>query len=626
MTIGKRIVSGFTGILVLTVVVGAIGYRSLNVASTGFDDYRTLAREGVFANDLNADLMNVRIKATNYLRNGSDDLVDGFRQDWTTLEKTLTGAQEAIVEPARAKKLSEANDFLKQYRSAFDQLVTTEHQRQDVMNKSLVVKGAAIEKALNTIQTLAESSQDPATISRTMDATKSILLARFYVLKFYAAPTAEFSDRVCSECDAFLAAVKKIADVNKDPQTRSTLDDLTSLVQAYKADFNTLAQASYLREKIIAEALVTIGPKVAALTTDITAAVTDTQRGIGDTVESSNAIAMTLITTIGIGAVIAGIILALLISRSISRILTRLASMLGEGSNLVAAASSQVSASSQSLAQGTSEQASSLEETSASLEQMAAATRKNAESTKEATTLAAQAQKSAAEGNASMERMSAAIDEIQKSATETAKIIKVIDEIAFQTNLLALNAAVEAARAGEAGKGFAVVAEEVRNLAQRSAQAAKNTSSLIEESVRSAGNGVAISGEVAKMLHEINGNNEQVSSLLGQISTASDEQSQGITQVNTAMSQMDKVTQGNAANAEESAAAAEELSSQAQQMQSIVDELVMLINGTTMTARTSATHATSHAKPDKSPAATKSTPAAKHDDVTVAHAGSIEGF
>jgi methyl-accepting chemotaxis protein len=162
------------------------------------------------------------------------------------------------------------------------------------------------------------------------------------------------------------------------------------------------------------------------------------------------------------------------------------------------------------------------------------------------------------------------MDLIKKSSDDTAKIIKTIDEIAFQTNLLALNAAVEAARAGEAGKGFAVVAEEVRNLAMRSAEAAKNTADMIEGSVKNAENGVTINQEVMKNLEEINGHAKRVSEVMAEIAAASDQQSQGVGQVNTAMEQMNQLTQQNAANSEESASASEELSAQAQEMRAMV--------------------------------------------------------
>jgi methyl-accepting chemotaxis protein len=265
--------------------------------------------------------------------------------------------------------------------------------------------------------------------------------------------------------------------------------------------------------------------------------------------------------------------------RGIVRVLRHVSKQMGQTAGTVVTAASEISAASQSLAQGASEQAASLEETSSSLEEMSSMTRKTAETAQQASTLSAETKTAADKGNQAMQKMGNAINAIQKSAQETAKIIKVIDEIAFQTNLLALNAAVEAARAGEAGKGFAVVAEEVRNLAMRSAEAARNTAGMIEESVNNAKNGVAISVEVAKMLEEITTAATKVNGLIGEIAAASNEQAQGIGQVNTAVTQMDKVTQQNAANAEESAAAGEELSSQAEHMHAAVHELLLLVEG-----------------------------------------------
>lgn len=202
-------------------------------------------------------------------------------------------------------------------------------------------------------------------------------------------------------------------------------------------------------------------------------------------------------------------------------------------------------------------------------------TKQNAVNANQAKGLAGESDTNAKSGAEAMDRMSSAINRIKESSDQTAKIVKTIDEIAMQTNLLALNAAVEAARAGEAGRGFAVVAEEVRNLAQRSAQAAKNTADMITESVKNADDGVKIATEVSQSFETIAGSAKKVNDLIAEIAAASQEQSAGIEQINTAVAQMDKVTQQNAANSEESASAAEELSSQAEELKNMISQFAL---------------------------------------------------
>jgi methyl-accepting chemotaxis protein len=281
---------------------------------------------------------------------------------------------------------------------------------------------------------------------------------------------------------------------------------------------------------------------------------------------------------VALGALISAL-LELAIIRSVGRVLRTVAGGLSEGSDHVASAANQVSSASQSLAQGTSEQAASLEETGASLEEMASMTQRNAEHARRANELAQQARAAADAGVTDMQTMSAAMGEIKTAGGEIAKIIKIIDEIAFQTNILALNAAVEAARAGEAGMGFGVVAEEVRSLAHRCAQAAKETSAQIEGAITKTNQGVAISAKVAGQLTEMVAKVRQVDELVREVAAASKEQSQGIEQVNQAMGQMDKVTQSNAANAEESASAVEQLNAQALTLKDAVNELMRLVGG-----------------------------------------------
>ncbi len=269
--------------------------------------------------------------------------------------------------------------------------------------------------------------------------------------------------------------------------------------------------------------------------------------------------------------------LALYTIRTTNAVLLGIAAPLDEGADHVASASGQVSSASQSLAAGSSEQAAALEETSASLEEVTSMTKRNADNARQAKELAGQTRSAADTGSADMEQMKVAMDAIKFSSGEIAKIVKTIDEIAFQTNILALNAAVEAARAGEAGLGFAVVAEEVRALAQRSAQAAKETAAKIEDSVVKSERGVLISGKVAQSLQQIVERACMVDTLVAEIATASQEQSLGISQVSTAISQTDKVTQSNAANAEETAAAAEELNAQAAMLKETVSDLQKLV-------------------------------------------------
>jgi methyl-accepting chemotaxis protein len=241
----------------------------------------------------------------------------------------------------------------------------------------------------------------------------------------------------------------------------------------------------------------------------------------------------------------------------------------------VSCAASQISSGSYSLSQGATTQASSLEEVSSSLQEMSAMTRQSATHAGAASELSGGARASAERGVDSMKRLAEAIDRIKSSSDKTAKIVKTIDEIAFQTNLLALNAAVEAARAGDAGKGFAVVAEEVRSLAMRSAEAAKSTADLIEESVKNAEGGVAINQEVMKNLVEINDQVKKVSEVMDEIAAASEQQSHGVDQVNIAVEQVNQVTQQTASNAEESASAAEELASQASEMKGMVNSFAL---------------------------------------------------
>ncbi|MCD8351997.1 MAG: methyl-accepting chemotaxis protein [Planctomycetaceae bacterium] len=241
--------------------------------------------------------------------------------------------------------------------------------------------------------------------------------------------------------------------------------------------------------------------------------------------------------------------------------------------------SEQLASGSESLSEGANEQAASLEETSSALEEMASMTRQNADNANKTKETAENSLRLISAGAENVHTVTAAMSEISESSEKISHIIKTIEEIAFQTNLLALNAAVEAARAGEAGKGFAVVADEVRNLASRSAQAAKDTSELIESTVLRVRAGSENVSHLANAFEGIETESQKVGRLVEEITAATNEQAQGVDQVNTAVAQMDKVTQSNAATAEQSAGAASELSQQSVDLNDLVSDLAGLVYG-----------------------------------------------
>ncbi len=286
-----------------------------------------------------------------------------------------------------------------------------------------------------------------------------------------------------------------------------------------------------------------------------------------------------LVIIITVLALISGVGVAIFIANMIASQMKKINATIASASEQVSSASTQLSSSSQQLAQGANEQASSLEEISSSLEELASMTKQNADNARQANDMGRSANDAGKQSVDIVNNMSGTVTEIKEASDKTAQIIKTIDEIAMQTNLLALNAAVEAARAGDAGRGFAVVAEEVRNLAQRSAEAAKNTAELIEGMQKSSENGVNASQEVEESISSISDTIGKMTQLLGEISAASSEQSQGIGQINEAISQLDKVTQTNAANSEETASSSEEMSAQAVELKNSVQDMAKIIGG-----------------------------------------------
>ena len=581
LTIGKRITLGFAIVLAILLTLGAIALFSMFGVKTIAIKIKTESIPAVeVANNVERNSLETMYEMRGYAFTEDTKYFDAAKKDLGQVKDFLKKAQTLGGSVPDLASLKTAADAAEAAAVTYERLAEeTASVTSSLENERISAEEAASNymNACNTwiklqdsrLTAAAQRNAKPdeilAIAKKTTIANDIVDLGNAIIIgtwksQFRRSP--EIFNEAKAKFTKVDARLAELRAMNPDAEETRQIDACATAGAAYKANMDRFL-AGWLKREDIAKQRAEAADKVLSEAKNSAGAQLMSANKATDLAASSLGTASTTLIFGLIVALVLGIGAAWVITSSIVKVLTGTAESLSEGSDQVASASGQISSSSQSLAEGASEQAASLEETSASLEEIASMTKRNAENALSAKDLSSETRQAAETGSANMQEMNHAMADIQSASSNIAKIIKTIDEIAFQTNILALNAAVEAARAGEAGAGFAVVADEVRNLAQRSAQAAKETAEKIEDSIAKSANGVAISGKVTESLTQIVTKARQVDELVAEIATASREQSQGIDQVNTAVTQMDKVTQTNAASAEESASASEELTAQA---------------------------------------------------------------
>ncbi len=561
MSLAKRIALGPILMLLFMAMAGVAGYFGLTRIGSNVASYRAIGRFQYMVAAIGKSTDQYLLA----ISNGDDALIaTAQKKAFETIDQAVDIAKglesDGIKGGAdRPSGVTSAQKELFAYQAHFGEYVRVESEKAGLREKAK----AAFAPINEGIRNGPPSNGDMVLAGKKLTICASGYLGRETVQNWNDLLSA--FDRMNQAVDAWSAQVKNSEQLTKvGGEIRDNVATLHRLL-ANDHDFGVRLSRLQVSMNASTEALFSLCANRMAMATRALKAQMQTD--------------LRLICLFVLAVLLIGIGYAVISVKKIVGLANAVISGVGSSAERISTTSGQMSSSAQCLAEGSSEQAASLEETSSSLEEMAAMTKQTADNAKQADDLMRSANAVVSEANEAMTRLTASMTEISTAREETSKIIKTIDEIAFQTNLLALNAAVEAARAGEAGAGFAVVADEVRNLAMRAAEAAKNTAALIEGSVVKIHAGTDLVAHTDTAFGKVADSARRVGELVAEIAAASREQADGIGQINRAVTEMDKVTQKNAAGAEESAAMAEDMTAQAETLERVVQRIQAMVKG-----------------------------------------------